>query len=72
MPTGEAIKTGILLFVGNAFLVFLAVIAFGYWARKAWGDLVAALAGAVLVAGFVYFPTQSVDFLKKIWELVFT
>ena len=71
MPTGEAVKDGLLLIIGNAFLVVLAVIAFGLWARKAWGEFVTTIAGAVVVVGFVYFPTQSVDFLKKIWELIF-
>lgn len=71
MPTGEAIKDGILLLIGNAFLVVLAVVAFRCWATKQWGELVAVFAGAVIVAGFIYFPTQSVELLQNIWELIF-
>ncbi len=71
MPTGESIKTALLLLIGNAFIVFLAVVMFGAWARKEWGALVASLAGAVFVAGFIYFPTQAVDVLKNIWSAFF-
>lgn len=71
MPTGESIKTALLLLIGNAFIVFLAVVAFGTWARKEWGALVAALAGAVLVAGFIYFPAQAVGVLTGVWSAFF-
>lgn len=71
MPTGEAVKDGILLLIGNAFLVVLAVVAFRCWATKQWGELVAVFAGAVVVAGFIYFPSQSVALLQKLWEQLF-
>lgn len=66
--TGEALKNAILLILGNIFIVLLAVRAVGAWARKEWGELVALVVGAVLVAGFIYFPDQIVTLLKAIWS----
>ena len=65
--TGESLKNALLLIIGNAFIVFLAIKAFGSWARKEWGELTALVAGAVVVSGFIYFPTQVVNLLKGIW-----
>jgi len=65
--TGQAVKTAILLILGNVFIVLLAVRAVGAWARKEWGELVALVVGAVVVAGFIYFPDQIVNLLKTVY-----
>ncbi len=68
--TGAALKNAILIIIGNAFIVFLAIRAFGAWARKEWGELFGVIAGAVLVAGIIYFPDQIVSLLQAIWKLL--
>lgn len=69
--TGDALKSAILLVVGNAFIVVLAVRAFGHWAKREYGEFVGLIVSAVLVAGFVYFPDEAVNLLKNMWNSLF-
>lgn len=68
MFTGTDFKAMALIVIGNVFIVVLAVRAFGSWMKQQWGELIATVVGAILVAGFVYFPDQAIGLLQNLWK----
>lgn len=67
MITGDGLKTAALVIIGNIFIVLLAAKALTYWAQERFGLLISCIAGAVVIAGFVWFPDQTKTILSSWW-----
>ena len=63
---GAAAKDWVLLIGGNVFIIILVVRGLAHYAKKEWGELIGFLGASIVVASFVYFPTQTIDFIKQI------
>ena len=64
--TGDGVRDFALGLAGNVFIVVLAMGAVTFWARTEGGRFITLLLGALLVAGFVYMPDQSIAFFKTV------
>ncbi|MEU8779681.1 hypothetical protein [Streptomyces sp. NPDC048606] len=70
LTDGSALKTAVLLLVGNLFAAWLAVRAFRHFVKDDWGGMVTMVIGAVFVAGFVWFPDEMRTLLGDLWDTV--
>ncbi|MBF6050153.1 hypothetical protein GO001_34125 [Streptomyces sp. NRRL B-1677] len=70
LVTGDGLKKWVLVVAGNLFIAVLAARLVGCFMKKDWGEMITMFAAAVLVVGFVYFPDQTVELLKTIWQTV--
>ncbi len=68
MTDGAALRDWVLLVAGNIFMLLLAARAVGHFAKREWGEMIGMGVAAVFVAGFVYFPDQSIGFFQDIWQ----
>lgn len=68
MTSGEDLRDWILLVAGNIFIIVLAARSVGHFAKREFGEMIGMCVAAVVVAGFVYFPDESIDFLTDIWQ----
>lgn len=64
--TGSGVRDLVLGIAGNLFIVVLALGAVTFWAKTEWGRFITLVLGALLVAGFVYMPDQSIAFFKAV------
>lgn len=56
---------------GNIFIIVLAVRMLGHYAKREWGEMVASLIGAIIVAFIVYANDAAVALLKRVGEMIF-
>lgn len=68
--TGADFKDWVLVIAGNLFIVIFVIRAIGYYAKKEWGEMIAHIAVAIIIAGFVYATDDTVNLLKGIWGLI--
>lgn len=66
--TGAGLTDAVLLILGNIFVIILAGRGLQLWAKKEWGEMVGFLAGAVLIAAFIWFPDQMINMLQFFWN----
>lgn len=71
MTTGVDFKNAVLLLAGNIFIIVLAVRMLGHYAKREWGEMVASLIGAIIVAFIVYANDAAVALLKRVGEMIF-
>lgn len=69
MPTGLDFKDWVLVIAGNIFIVIFVVRAIGYYAKKEWGEMIAHIGVAIVLAGFIYATDTSITLLQNIWNL---
>ena len=70
LTTGSELSTWIRIVVGNLFLAWLAVRAFGHFVKKDHGEMITMAVTAVFVAGFVWFPDSTKALLGAVWQKV--
>lgn len=68
MTTGAELRDWVLLIAGNIFMVILAVRSVGHFAKREWGEFTGMLLAAVVVAGIIWFPTQTIELFRQIWQ----
>lgn len=68
--TGDVFTNWLLAILGNVFLLILVYRAVGHYARNEKGELLGHVALGILVAGFVYMPTQVVGIFKGAFSLI--
>lgn len=67
--TGSGLADAILVILGNIFVIILAGRGIQLWAKKEWGEMIGFLAGAVVVAAFIWLPDQMISLLQWFWNL---
>lgn len=70
-PDGTAVKDAVLVLAGNIFIIIFIVRCVGSFAKKEWGELVVNFLAGIVIAGLVYFTTESINVLKSAWSLFF-
>jgi len=70
MPTGDAIRDGILVLAGNIFIIIFVVRSVGAYGKKEWGELTINLIAAVLLVGLIYFNESFIELLRNVWQLI--
>lgn len=70
MPTGDAIRDGILVLAGNIFIIIFVVRSVGAYGKKEWGELTINLLAAVLLVGLIYFNESFIELLRNVWQLI--
>lgn len=71
MITGADFKDAVLVLAGNIFIVILIVRAIGCWTKKEWGELIAHLVLAVVIAGMIYATDLFINVLKAFATAIF-
>lgn len=68
--SGESIKNVALALVGTALIIVMAVKGLSAYSQDKYGRLVGLILAAVPVAGFAYFPDQTVQLIKDIYDAI--
>ncbi len=68
--TGADFKDWVLVIAGNIFIVIFVIRAIGYYAKKEWGEMIAHIAVAIVIAGFIYMTDDTMNLLKAVWSLI--
>ncbi|MET8703659.1 TcpD family membrane protein [Kitasatospora sp. NPDC004723] len=70
LTDGSALKTWLLIIIGNFFIILIAARGVGHFMKQQWGELITMIVAGVVVAGFVYFPDTAIALLGDIWTKV--
>lgn len=71
MGTGEGLLTWAVAIGGSFFMVIVIMIGLWMLARRAWGELITFLILAVIVAGFIFLPTETKNIFIWLWRQTF-
>lgn len=68
--SGTGLRRVILGILGTLLIVVIAIRVGVAFVEERYGKMLGIIAAAVVVAGFVYFPSQATSILKGLWNLV--
>lgn len=69
--TGNEALNWFLAIAGNFFIGLVVYRGLGHYARDEKGALLGHLAVGILIAGFIYFPKETITIFKGLWSLIF-
>ena len=68
MQTGVSLQGVILAICGTVLGALIGIRALAAWAEDKHGKMATLILAAAVVAGFCYFPAESMEMLKSLWS----